>query len=99
MSTSGRGCSSGAEPEGVTSWLGWHIGELAGVIVPGVVALTVTPWAAVVSVVVGASWAAHEARLARRQRAARTSHIPRALRVSGSDEDRPDPAAGWSDAR
>lgn len=99
MSTSGRARSSGAEPEGVASWLGWHIGELAGVIVPGVVALTVTPWAAVVSVVVGASWAAHEVRLARRQRAARTNHIRRALCVSESDEDRPDPAVGWGDAR
>lgn len=46
-------------------WIGWHIGELIGVTVPIVVALTVTPWASLVSGVVGAGWAVHEIRMAR----------------------------------
>ena len=78
------------------SWIGWHIGELAGVIVPGVVALTVTTWAAVVSGVVGGCWAAHEVRLARQEAGAT------ALEAAKSEEDEsaaPDPAAGWGGAR
>lgn len=80
----------------VVSWIGWHIGELAGVIVPGVVALTVTPWAAVVSAVMAVSWAVHEVRLARQQAAIRTSRP--SLDASRSEEDTPDPAVGWGDA-
>jgi hypothetical protein len=49
----------------LVSWIGWHIGELIGVTVPAVVALTVTPWASLVSGVVGAGWAVHETRMAR----------------------------------
>lgn len=87
----------------VASWIGWHIGELAGVIVPGIVALFVTPWAAVLSGVVGACWVAHEVRLARRQ--AETSAGVPALVAAESEEDdsstdtAPDPVAGWGDAR
>jgi len=83
----------------VMSWIGWHIGELAGVIVPGIVALTVTPWAAVVSTVVAASWAIHEVRFARRQHAIRTSRIRPALAAGRSEEDTRDSAAGWGEAR
>jgi hypothetical protein len=72
----------------VVSWIGWHVGELAGVIVPGVVALTVTPWAAVLSVVVAVSWTVHEVRLARL--------VPPALAPSRSEEDTP--VAGWGGA-
>jgi hypothetical protein len=78
------------------SWIGWHIGELAGVIVPGVIALTVTRWAAVVSAVVAASWAVHEVRSARRGHAISTRP---ALDVSRSEEDTPGSAAGWGDGR
>lgn len=84
--------------DSVVSWIGWHTGELAGVIVPGLVALTVTPWAAVVSAVVAAIWAVHEVRFARRQRAIRTSHTRHALAASKSEEDKPDSAVGWGDA-
>ena len=53
----------------VASWIGWHIGELTGVTVPGVVALTVSPWAWLASGVVGAGWTVHEIRTAREQAA------------------------------
>jgi len=53
----------------VASWIGWHIGELTGVTVPAVVAVTATPWAWLVSGVVGAGWTVHEVRTAREQAA------------------------------
>ena len=80
----------------VMSWIGWHIGELVGVVVPGIIALTVTRWAAVVSAVVAAGWAAHEVRTARQRRAI---SIQPALDASGSEEDTPGSAVGWGDAR
>lgn len=80
----------------VMSWIGWHIGELAGMIVPGVIALTVTRWAAVVSAVVAATWAVHEVRSARRGPA--ISARP-ALDAGASQEDTPGSAVGWGDAR
>lgn len=89
----------------VVSWIGWHVGELAGVIVPGAVALSVTPWAAVVSGVVGAGWAVHEIRLARQQAEIRAGRDVPALEAAKSEEDEssadaaPDPAAGWGGAR
>jgi hypothetical protein len=51
------------------AWVGWHLAEIAGVTVPLVLALTVTAWLAVVSVLVAGAWAAHEIRLHRRRRA------------------------------
>jgi hypothetical protein len=89
----------------VVSWIGWHIGELVGVIVPGVVALRVTPWAAVVSGVVGVGWAVHEIRLVRQQTEAEAGTDVRTLEAGKSEEDvsaadePPDPAAGWEGAR
>lgn len=44
------------------SWLGWHLGELAGVTVPGVLAFTTSRWFAVPSAVFAVLWAAHEYR-------------------------------------
>jgi hypothetical protein len=46
----------------MASWIGWHVFEIAGVTVPAVVALTVTPWWWLVSGVVGAGWTANEIR-------------------------------------
>jgi hypothetical protein len=99
---------SGSRPstrvDKVVSWIGWHIGELVGVIVPGVVALRVTPWAAVVSGVVGAGWAVHEIRLVRQQAEVYAGTDVRALETGKSEEDvsadeAPDPAAGRGGAR
>jgi hypothetical protein len=89
----------------VASWLGWHIGELVGVIAPGVVALTVTPWAVIMSGAVGASWAVHEMRLAREQAESKAERGVPALEAAKSEEDVSvagapgDPAAGWGGAR
>ncbi|MFL6127235.1 hypothetical protein [Actinophytocola sp.] len=85
--------------DSLVSWIGWHIGEVAGVMLPGLVALTVTPWAAAVSAVVAVIWAVHEVRLGRRQRAIRASRTTRALDASKPEEDKPYPAVGRSDAR
>lgn len=41
-------------------WLGCHLGELAGVGVPGVLAATVSPWWATLSGAVALVWVAHE---------------------------------------
>lgn len=43
-------------------WLGCHLGELAGVGVPGVLAATVSPWWATLSGAVALVWVAHEYR-------------------------------------
>jgi hypothetical protein len=56
----------------VMSWLGWHFFELTGVTVPTVVAVVATPWAWVVSGVVGAGWTVHSVRTARAQAAIRS---------------------------
>ena len=51
----------------VASWIGWHFLELSGVTVPAVLAVAVTPWAWVVSGVIGAGWTAHGIRTAKEQ--------------------------------
>ncbi len=48
----------------VASWLGWHSPELLGVTVP-VLATGVTPWAWLVSGVVGAGWTVRAVKTAR----------------------------------
>jgi hypothetical protein len=53
----------------VASWVGWHFFELAGVTVPAAVGVAVTPWAWLVSGVVGAGWGVHEFRTMREQAA------------------------------
>jgi hypothetical protein len=55
----------------VATWFGWHLFEIGGVSVPAVAAVTVTPWAWLVSTVVGAGWTVHEVRTARAQAAIR----------------------------
>jgi hypothetical protein len=56
----------GDRMDGVLSWIGWHLGELAAVGVPAVLAVTTHPLWTVPAVVVAAGWVAHEVRLARR---------------------------------
>lgn len=50
----------------VVTWIGWHLGELAAVGVPAVLAVSVHPLWAVPAAVVAGTWAAHEVRAARR---------------------------------
>jgi hypothetical protein len=53
------------------AWVGWHLGELAGVGVPLLLAATVSGWFALLAAVVAAAWVAHEITHTRTQRAAR----------------------------
>lgn len=55
--------TTGGEPsrtDRAVSWVGWHLGELAGIGAPLVLAVTVSPWWAALSGVVAAGWIAHE---------------------------------------
>lgn len=58
----------------VASWIGWHLPELAGVTVPAAVAVAVSPWAWLVSGVVGAGWTVHTVRFTRAQAALKAAH-------------------------
>jgi len=73
----------------VASWVGWHFMELTGVTVPAVVAVAVTPWAWIVSSVVGAGWTVHGVRQAREQAAVKAGRdLPGADAAGrGSDVD------------
>lgn len=62
----------------VASWLGWHLGELVGVGVPLVLAITVSGWFGVASMVVLAAWVVHELRM-RRQLSTATRTVRMAL--------------------
>jgi hypothetical protein len=53
------------------AWVGWHVPELAGVLVPTALAATVSPWFVIPAVLVAAGWTAHEIRVDRQQRGLR----------------------------
>ncbi|HEX3778565.1 MAG TPA: hypothetical protein VHX38_02780 [Pseudonocardiaceae bacterium] len=72
------------DTNGVVEWVGYHLIELAGVTVPAVLGVTVSPVFTFVAILVAAWWALHEWRLARRRRAAR-----RALCITAGTTDRP----------
>lgn len=57
----------GDRTDGVLSWIGWHLGELAAVGLPTVLAVTTHPLWTVPAVIVAAGWVAHEMRLARQR--------------------------------
>jgi hypothetical protein len=57
------------DPSPVVQWIGWHLAELVGVLVPGVLAVTLSLWWVVLSVVIAAGWLTHEVGLHRRRRA------------------------------
>lgn len=59
--------------DAVVSWIGWHLGELTGVGVPVVLAVTAHPLWVVPAGLVAAGWIAHEVRLARRGRTKSTN--------------------------
>lgn len=52
-----------------TGWIGWHVGELAGVVIPLVLAPTVWPGFYAASGLAAALWALHEVRDRREVRA------------------------------
>ena len=82
--------------EATTAWIGWHLGELAGVTAPLAAAVWLTWWFALLSLAVGVLWTVQEwrdhranARLRVQARAARsqlsspsaTSHADTVVRV------------------
>ncbi|MEV5296469.1 hypothetical protein [Amycolatopsis methanolica] len=54
------------------SWIGWHFGELSGVVVPLGLGAAVWDGFYFVSLLTALGWTAHELRLRRQQRALRT---------------------------
>lgn len=69
----------------VVSWIGWHIGELTGVGLPALAAITVNGWIGIVSGVVAAGWGAHEARVVSAQRRLAAARQRRALAAASTD--------------
>jgi hypothetical protein len=67
-------------------WIGWHLGELACLAVPTVLAVTVWPWFALLTVLVAASWTAHEVRLHRHRRRALTAGRRRPVLTAVPDQ-------------
>lgn len=67
-------------------WVGWHLGELVGVGVPTVLAVTVHPLWTVPAVVVAAGWVANERRLARRKTSARADADRAGCEGTGREE-------------
>lgn len=68
----------------VVSWLGWHLPELAAVLVPAVLAVAVTPWLWLLTGAITAGWIAHEVLTAREQAAVKAG---RALPASTTPVD------------
>lgn len=71
----------------VARWVGWHLGELAAVGVPAVLALTVTAWLITLSAVAGVAWAGVEAhhRRARRELPAAAARTEIPTPVTGTE--------------
>lgn len=74
------------DPYPLVQWIGWHLGELAGVTVPAVLAVLVWPWFGLVTVLVGLAWLTHEVRLARRRRALTTAGQRALITASPADQ-------------
>lgn len=79
-----------ADPSPVVQWIGWHLGELAGVTAPLVLAVTVATWWAVFAVLVAGAWTANEIRLCRRRRELAAARDQRTVTAGGRDpQDKP----------
>ena len=75
----------------VVSWVCWHTPELAGVLVPSVLAATISPWFSIAAGLVAGGWLTHEVHTAQRHHAIRTS-APRPVAES-DDPDTKSPDA------
>jgi hypothetical protein len=62
------------DPSRAVQWIGYHLGELAGVVVPAALAVTVSWWFALLAVLITAGWITHELRLHRHRRALTAAH-------------------------
>ncbi|WP_019810206.1 hypothetical protein [Saccharomonospora halophila] len=82
----------------VVTWIGWHLGELLAVGVPLVLALSVSLWFLGLAVLIGATWAVHEVRLAREQRALRAAAERRRLTSASSTDEQHEPVSNGEEA-
>ncbi len=69
----------------VASWLGWHTPELLGVTVP-VLATGMTPWAWLVSGVVGAGWTVRAVKTARENAAIKAGRDVPAITTNDTED-------------
>lgn len=60
----------------VVEWIGYHLGELFGTTVTAGLAVTVSGWFALATLVIAAGWATHELRLRRHRRALTAAYRP-----------------------
>ncbi|WP_020673856.1 hypothetical protein [Amycolatopsis nigrescens] len=72
-------------------WVVWHIGELASIGVPLVLAAAVSWWFVVLAVLAGAGWTVHEIRQ-HRTRPAALAAGPDPARLAGTDDHTTAPA-------
>ena len=86
--------ASQAPADAVISWVGWHTPELAGVLMPSVLAATVSPWFSIAAGLVAVGWLTHELRIVQRHHAIRAS----ASHPSAESDDPDDPDTDSPDA-
>lgn len=65
----GRSGVAVRDPCRAIEWIGFHLGELVGTAGPAVLAVTVSWWFALITVLVTVGWITHEVRLHRHRRA------------------------------
>jgi hypothetical protein len=83
------------DPSRVVHWIGYHLGELVGTAGPAVLAVTVSWWFALATLLVAAGWIGHELRLRRHRRALTAAYRPaitgQARDITSAPEARPAP--------
>lgn len=75
------------DPCPAVQWIGWHLGELTGLVAPMVLAVTVWAWFAVLTVLVATVWITHEVRIRRRRRALAAARTRPAVTAPPSSRD------------
>jgi hypothetical protein len=76
--------------DAVISWVGWHTPELSGVLVPSVLAATVTPWFSIAAGLVAIGWLTHELRTVQLHRAIGASAPRPVAEYDDPDTDSPE---------